>query len=117
MVSYRHHDGKRPVLRFIPAALLAVLIVIGGSTAWGQAAAPKQKTFKSPEAAVKALMAAAAAQDVKTLVALFGPGSEDIVSSGDDAADNRDRALFGKSYDEAHRLVRPGYGKRVLYVG
>ena len=117
MVSYRRHDGKRPALRIFAAALLAVLIVFGGSTAWGQAAEPKQTTFKSPGAAVKALMDAAAAQDVKRLVAIFGPGSEDIVSSGDDAADARDRVLFVKYYNEAHRLERPGYGRRILYVG
>jgi hypothetical protein len=117
MVSTWRHDGTRPALRLVLAALAAVLIVIGGPGAEAQAAAPQQKTFKSPEAAVKALIDAAGAQDVKALVALFGPGSEDLVSSGDDAADARDRALLVKAYGEAHRLERPGYGRRILYIG
>lgn len=115
MVSTWNHGGTRPAARFVLAALAAVLIVIGGAEA--QAAAPKQKTFKSPEAVVKALVDAAGAQDVKALAALFGPGSEDLVSSGDDAADARDRSLFVKAYGEAHRLERTGYGRRILIIG
>lgn len=117
MVSTSLHDGTRPALRIALAALTAVLILIGGAEPGAQAAASKQKTFKSPEAAVKALMDAVRADDIKALTALFGPGSEDLVSSGDDAADARDRALFVKAWNEAHRLEKPGWGVRVLYVG
>ncbi len=117
MVSTTRHGGKRPALRIALAALAAVLIVTGGSASWAQAAAPKQKTFPTPEAAVKALMDAVRTDDVRALTSLFGPGSEDLVSSGDDAADARDRALFVKAWDEAHRLEKPGWGRRVLYVG
>jgi hypothetical protein len=117
MVSTCHHDGTRPAPRIILAALLAVLIAVGGSEAWAQAAAPKQTTFKSPEAAAKALIYAVRTDDVKALTALFGPGSEDLVSSGDEVDDAGDRALFVKAWDEAHRLVRPGYGRRILTIG
>ena len=117
MVSTSRHDGTKPALRIVQAVLLAVLIAVGGSEALAQAAAPKQKTFNSPEAAARALIEAVRADDVKGLVALFGPGSEDLVSSGDEVDDAGDRALFVKAWDEKRRLVRSGYGKRVLYIG
>ena len=115
MVSTWRHDGTRPALRIVLAALAAVLIVIGGPGAEARAAAPQQKTFKSPEAVVKALIDAAAAQDVKALVSLFGPGSEDLVSSGDDAADarfvSRDEAMALVEWDETRRVISEAYAR------
>jgi ribosomal protein L34 len=97
--------------------MLAVLIVMTGYDATAQTAAQKQKRFKSPDAAVKALMDACVANDVNALVALFGPGSQDLVSSGDEVDDARGRQMFVKAYGEAHRLEKAADGKRILYVG
>jgi hypothetical protein len=81
------------------------------------AAQPQQKTFKSAEAAVKALVDATRADDIAALEALFGPGSKNIISSGDEVDDARGRAMFVKSYDDAHRLEKVSDKKRILYVG
>jgi hypothetical protein len=97
--------------------MLAVLIAITGYEAAAQAVPPQQKTFKSPEAAVKALVDATRANDIAALEALFGPGTKDLISSGDDVDDAWGRAMFVKAYGEAHRLAKAGDSKRILYVG
>jgi hypothetical protein len=116
MVSVWSHEKKGSACRIALIGVLAVLIAVTGYEGTAGAAG-KQKTFKSPEAAVSALMVATRAHDVKALVALFGPGSDDIISSGDDVYDARGRDMFVKAYDEAHRLEKAGDNKRVLYVG
>jgi hypothetical protein len=117
MVSQRSHDRKGSACRIVLIGLLAFLFAISGSEGMAQAAALKQKTFKSPDAAVKALVDATRAHDVKALLALFGPGSDDLVSSGDDVDDARGRDMFVKAYGEAHRLEKAGDKKRILYIG
>ena len=117
MVSDWSHDKKGSATRIVLIGVLAVLIAITGYVGIAQAAKLQQKTFKSPDAAVKALVDATRAHDVKALVALFGPGSDDLISSGDDVDDARGRDLFVKAYDEAHRLEKAGEKKRILYVG
>jgi hypothetical protein len=117
MVSDWSHDKKGSASRIVLIGMLAVLIAITGYVGIAQAAKLQQKTFKSPDAAVKALMDATRAHDVKALVALFGPGSDDLISSGDDVDDARGRAMFVKAYDEAHRLAKTSNNKRILYVG
>jgi hypothetical protein len=97
--------------------MLAILIVMTGYPGMAQAAELKQKTFKSPDAAAKALVDATRADDVKALEALFGPGSQDIISSGDEVDDTRGRDMFVKAYGDAHRLEKAGENKRILYVG
>jgi Protein of unknown function (DUF2950) len=117
MVSDWSHDKKGSASRIVLIGMLSVLIAINGYVEIAQAAELQQKTFKSPDAAVKALMDATRAHDVKALVALFGPGSDDLISSGDDVDDARGRDMFVKAYDEAHRLAKTSNNKRILYVG
>jgi len=117
MVSDWSHDKKRSACRIVLIGTLAVLIALSGFEGMAQAAALKQKTFQSPDAAAKALVTATRAHDVKALVALFGPGSDDLISSGDEVDDARGRNMFVQAYDEAHRLEKAGDTKSILYVG
>ena len=117
MVSDRSYDKKGSAYRIVLIVMAAVLIAITGYEATALAAKLQQKTFKSPDAAVKALVDATRANDVQALEALFGPGSKDIISSGDDVDDARGRQMFVKAYDDAHRLEKTGNNKRILYVG
>ena len=48
---------------------------------------PAQKTFASPDDAAKSLVEAAKAGNHDALIAIFGPGSQDIIFSGDAAQD------------------------------
>jgi Protein of unknown function (DUF2950) len=76
-----------------------------------------QKTFSSPEEAARALYAAAQTDDTKALLDLLGPDGKEIVSSGDETEDNRNRANFAKRYQEMSRLVKEPDGSVCLYIG
>jgi hypothetical protein len=64
----------------------------------------KQRTFASPEEAVEALVTALRSNDVNALAAIFGPGSRDLIISGDPVKDQSGRERFLKFYDEKNRL-------------
>lgn len=97
---------------FVTAVWIA--LVMPGSSA---AETVVQKTFASPEEAVEALVGALKAGDTKALSAIFGPGSEDVVSSGDPVADKAGRDRFVNEYEEKNRLQEAGTDKMVLSVG
>jgi len=76
----------------------------------------KQRTFASPEEAVEALVTALRSNDVNALEAIFGPGSRDLIMSGDPVKDQSGRELFLKFYDEKNRLEETA-DKVFLFVG
>ncbi len=82
-----------------------------------KAAAPKQRTYASPEEAVKDLMAAAKAGDTKALLAILGAGAKPVIASGDAVADKAALERFVKSYEEAARIEQAGDAKAVLATG
>ncbi len=103
------------LLRFIlVTAVISIALFTAGETG---AAAAKQKTFDSPEAAVDALVKATGENNVQELLSLFGPGSKPVVTSGDEVEDRQFREQFVKSYAEKHRLETGQDGKVTLIVG
>jgi len=76
-----------------------------------------QKTFTSPEEAGAALVAAAKSGDQNTLVAIFGPDSKEVVSTGDTVKDQDNLKGFVASYDQMHRWGDLKAGGKVLYTG
>jgi hypothetical protein len=81
------------------AAFIALVI-----SAPSQAETVKQRTFASPEEAVKALVEALKSNDAKAVEAIFGPGSRDILLSGDPVADKAVVEKFLSRYGEKNRL-------------
>jgi len=81
------------------------------------AAKGKQETFATPEDAVKALVDAMRANNTKELLAILGPGSESLVSSGDKVRDRAGRERFIKHFEEKNSLEKQGDEKVVLHVG
>jgi hypothetical protein len=77
----------------------------------------KQESFSSPEEAVKIMIDALKANDTKTLLTIFGPAGKEIISSGDEVSDKRERERFVQDYEQKNRLAEEGNGKAVLYVG
>ena len=75
-----------------------------------------QLTFASPEEAVRAMVEALSSNDLKALEAIFGPGSRDLITSGDSTADQSDREQFLKLYGKKNRLEQTA-DKVVLSVG
>ena len=99
--------------------ILAMLLVICAGYSPAQAAAKKvqQKTFGSPEEAVKAIVDAVKSDDIKALHAILGPESEKVISSGDDVADQTFRARFVKAYEEKNKIETVNDSKAILSVG
>src|SRR6478736_1572937 len=67
--------------------------------------AQAQQRFQTPDAAVEALVAAARSGDRKTVVNILGPGSQELVSSGDEVEDAGIKKEFLANYDAGHRIL------------
>ena len=98
----------------LPVTSLALLLAIGLG---GCAKKSDHMSFTSPDEAVSALIAAARKGDAKTLRQLFGPDSEEIVSSGDPVADAKARENFLAMYDAKHALAPESEDKVWLQIG
>jgi hypothetical protein len=85
-----------------------------GTTASEQAAS---KTFASPAEAGKALADAAKSQSQDTILTILGPGSTDIISSGNAAEDKASLAGFAQAYERMNRWRKLGDGSELLLVG
>jgi hypothetical protein len=107
------------------AALSVVMLAMGllagcakpAGTSATAAQTPPQPTFATPEEAVSALIAAGEKQDPQALQALLGPGTAELVSSGDPVADRSAREAFLSRYRAYHELVAGGPKDLVLLVG
>jgi hypothetical protein len=81
------------------------------------AAETGQKTFARPEEAVRALVDAARRGDESALIAILGPGSEDVVSSGDPVADRAARDRVAKAASERMHLETLPNGAVIAHLG
>jgi hypothetical protein len=82
-----------------------------------QKADAQQKTFRSPEEAVKGLMDAVRSNNTKELLAIFGPAGKEIISSGDKVADQAGIEHFVKDYEEMNKVEKETDKKVILVVG
>jgi hypothetical protein len=73
--------------------------------------------FLTPESARDALITALRADDTERLRAVLGPGSAEVVSSGDIVADRQARADFIEAYSKKNALIVAPDGSRTLEVG
>ena len=74
-------------------AAVTVVIVMLSLSIYGcvSSTSEEQKTFSSPQEAVDNLITAVQADSEDALRAIFGSGSEDLISSGDPVADRNGR--------------------------
>ncbi len=72
----------------LPAILLSLLV--------SGCAKQSPVVFDSPEAAIQELASLIGKSDVKRLEEVFGPGSADVLLSGDDDQDREDYARVGE---------------------
>jgi len=85
-----------------------------GQPASAQAA---PKTFASPAEAGKALADAAKSQNQDTILVILGPGSTDIISSGNAEEDKASLGGFAQAYQAMNRWRKLGDGSELLLVG
>ncbi len=105
--------------RWTAFAVLVLALSIAGchrNSSAGEAA-PGQKTFAAPDDAAKALVEAAINDDQPQMLAVFGPGSKDILYSGDAAQDKSDMAGFAAAYQQMNRWRKLDSGSQILLVG
>ena len=81
------------------------------------ACATSQPGFPTPEAAVADLVAAMRAADMDQIESILGPGSRDVIDSGDEVADREVWRWFVAAYEENHRFEATADGARVLSIG
>jgi Protein of unknown function (DUF2950) len=99
---------------FVPVA--AAILCAGAVAAFAEDPAG-QTRFKSPTAAMQALVAAARSNDAAKLAAILGPGAEAIVSSGDAVADADDRRRFVAKAAERTRFETLPDGATIAHLG
>ncbi len=114
--------AKRHGRYFASILLAAGLLMSPGFCGLGQAASKgakqvKQKVFSSPREAVTAFIGALKNKDVPELLAIFGPGSKDLIRSGDKVADKQTRKLVLNAFEEKNKIVEVSDRKAVLDVG
>ena len=93
---------------------LALTISLSGC---GKTEAPSIKTFANPEEAGNVLVAAAKAGDEPAIVDIFGPGSKEILLSGDAVEDKNAAGAFVSRYGVMHRWRKLPDGSQILIVG
>jgi hypothetical protein len=99
--------------------LLALVISLASCNKSEKPAATEaaQKTFASPDDAAKSLVEAAKAGNREALIAVFGPGSQDIIFSGDTAQDKTNFENFIAAYATMNRWRKQTDESEVLVVG
>ena len=104
--------------RKIDAVLLSLMVIIVGCNN-NQQEKPQaaQNIFASPDDAANALVTAAKSGNGDAVLTVLGPGSKDVVSSGDAAKDKADLAGFVSDYDAMHRWRNLPDGSEVLITG
>jgi hypothetical protein len=104
------HSRHTPSLMLLAALATAIFFATAP-------AARAQQNYKTSEAAIDALVAAAKSGDAKAALVVLGPGGDDIISSGDKVADDAVRARFVASYDAKHEIKTEGDNKAILIIG
>lgn len=111
----RKHTGSMWSCLSLSLGLGLVLSLAGCNKQPAPEAGPK--TFASPDEASKALGDAAKAQSKDAILAIFGPGAEGIMSSGDPAEDKKAVDGFAQAYQVMNRWRKMQDGSEVLLVG
>lgn len=111
----------RILIRFAAGALVLALVLavvlLRIAALSAPAAAAERKAFETPEQAVAALVRGARTGNTQALLAILGPRSRKLLSSGDKVADAQARRKFVAAYDEANRIDNDGDDRRILIVG
>ncbi len=111
---FKHPRSRwQRALQFASFAILLVMLPSRPAAAQQSG----QKTFPSASAAAHALVAALKDDNQSTLLAILGPDSKEILSSGDPVEDKENRENFVQKYQQMHRLVVEPDGKTTLYIG
>ncbi len=110
----RSHKHKAILFLLLFSFVFASALAVSASSA--ASSKLKQKSFATPEDAVKAFIDAIKAEDKEELSAIFGPKDVSGLSSGDEVSDRAERGRFVKAYDEKNSIEMKD-DKAILQVG
>ena len=109
--------GARHAGMTLAALLVALVIIAAAGAKQGAAAQSQQATYKSPQEAVEALLAAVKSGSTDSIVAVLGRKGRELASSGDPVADAATRERFESAYAESHDLKQEGDSRAILMIG
>jgi hypothetical protein len=101
----------------VRACLIPVTLFLLWAASSSHAQTMPYRSFSSPETAVKSLVAAIRANDTQKMLAILGPGSKELIFSGDDVADSAGREKFIKAYDRMNKLQKVSSDRVTLCIG
>jgi hypothetical protein len=107
------HKNRR-IAFTVRLLLLALFIPL---TACKKSEKPSISVFASPDDAGNALLTAAKSGDQNALLAIFGPDSKEIISSGDAVQDKTVTDAFVEGYGVMHRWRKMPDDSQMLLVG
>ncbi len=111
---YKNNEERwLTVLACLISGTLFLLWAASSSHAGGM----PHRSFSSPEKAVKSLVTAVRANDMEEMLAILGPGSRELIFSGDDVANSTGREKFIKAYDRMNILQKVSADKVTLCIG
>ena len=123
--SFQRGKNQEPMWKSKPSSLCLKAAAVFAAAAVFRIAAgyagppPRGESFRTPEEAARALVAAAKADDVPGLLRILGPTARSILVTRDPVADRSARQKFVASAAERMRVVtdpkRPGW--KVVEVG
>ena len=99
------------------APRFAATVLIGIALAIAPGTAQTQRTFATPEEAVRAITLAASLSSVDELLAIFGTGGKELVDTSDVATAVKNREVFIVAAAEGWRLVDQGTTRKTLVIG
>jgi hypothetical protein len=97
--------------------LISVLLIVFATTTVCLAVETPRRSFATPAEAVSALVAAMRTGDAAAIHRVLGPGSEALIHSGDEVADEQAQRRFIAAYDARHSIAPDALGRMVLTVG
>ena len=112
-----NNKTKTVYLWAMTVAVFILTAVFSVPAVENSAAVEKQMTFVSAQEAVNTLIAAVQDDDDTALAAIFGPDSQDLISSGDKVEDKNGRDRFLELYREKNSLEQESDSKAVLHIG
>jgi hypothetical protein len=105
-------------LRGLSTAIIFLILALAISlTGCSKSEKPSIKTFATPEDAGSALLAVAKTGDQAAILTIFGPGSKEVILSGDSVEDKNAAKSFVTRYGEMHRWRKLTDGSQMLLVG
>ncbi|MGW8185794.1 MAG: DUF2950 domain-containing protein [Desulfobacterales bacterium] len=82
----------------------------------GTGASPGQKSFATPEDAVRAFVTSLKSDNEEELLSIFGKDGKSLIFSGDPVSDKQRREKFISDFDQKNSIVQEG-AKMVLVIG